>query len=478
MSEYILESFYNYLMNIGMIDIDSVNQLNEIFQDIINQDSNIDFQSAMSSSLIFFLNNMAEYQQKYFSINLIIKFFEKFLEEKLAKLKNIFYITSKITTLYMYKYFLKWKNTTLDKLNCKIYKSNSLLPLYKTNSLKKQNKSFSSKNNLEETSWIKKEKESLSHCTFNPNINKSKNRFNSQPNIKSEISVFDRLYQYNQKYFVKKQLKQVEYENIKNAQLTFQPFKSVNYNNNNNGKLNNNLNFEERQKTFLESKKNHKDRIENEINDDFNRECYFNPKIHKMEKLKKMEILKNGYEINIPAYKRLYNDVKRRRNQNKKIIDEYNMKINERCNSIQHSNSCVDYNKIDELYNQYKTKNEKRQKIKEKLEFEEGITFHPYVNKNNNYYNKIKNDFFERNNQSLYNKNKFIEDYINKEEEKLIQSKIENKKNRKYSQIEKEKITKRIIERLYRENKTLNNNNNYEDEEQKNSVEKNNTNYF
>ena len=154
------------------------------------------------------------------------------------------------------------------------------------------------------------------------------------------------------------------------------------------------------------------------------------------------------------------------------------MKINEQCNSIQHSNSCVDYNKIDELYNQYKTKIEKRQKIKEKLEFEEGITFHPYVNKNNNYYNKIKNDFFERNNQSLYNKNKFIEDYLSKEEEKLIQSKIENKKNRKYSQIEKEKITKRIIERLYRENKTLNNNNNYEDEEQKNSVEKNNTNYF
>ena len=125
MSEYILESFYNYLMNIGMIDIDSVNQLNEIFQDIINQDSNIDFQSAMSSSLIFFLNNMTEYQQKYVSINLIIKFFQKLLEDKITKLKNIFYITSKITTLYMYKYFLKWKNTTLNKLNCKIEKSNS-----------------------------------------------------------------------------------------------------------------------------------------------------------------------------------------------------------------------------------------------------------------------------------------------------------------------------------------------------------------
>ena len=475
MSEYILESFYNYLMNIGMIDIDSVNQLNEIFQDIINQDSNIDFQSAMSSSLIFFLNNMTEYQQKYVSINLIIKFFQKLLEDKITKLKNIFYITSKITTLYMYKYFLKWKNKTLNKLNCKIDKSNSLLQLYKTNSIKKQDKSFSSKNNLEETSWVKKEKESLSHCTFNPNINKSKNRFNSQPNIKSEISVFDRLYQYNKKYFAKKQLKQVEYENIKNAQLTFQPFKSVNYNNNNNGKLNNN--FEERQKTFLESKKNHKDRIENEINDDFNRECYFNPKIHKMEKLKKMDVLKNGYEINIPAYKRLYNDVKRRRNKNKKIIDEYNMKINEQCNSIQHSNSCVDYNKIDELYNQYKTKNEKRQKIKEKLEFEEGITFHPYVNKNNNYYNKIKNDFFERNNQLIDNKNKFIQDNQIKEEEKLNQDKI-NFKKRKYSPLEKEEITKRIIERLYGDkNKSfIINNNNYK--EQKNFIQKNNTDYF
>ena len=115
----------------------------------------------------------------------------------------------------MYKYFLKWKNTTLNKLNCKIYKSNSLLPLYKTNSIKKQNKSFSSKNNLEETSWIKKEKESLSHCTFNPNINKSKNRLNSQPNIKNGISVFERLYEYNQKYSAKKQIKQAEYDTIK-----------------------------------------------------------------------------------------------------------------------------------------------------------------------------------------------------------------------------------------------------------------------
>ena len=72
--------------------------------------------------------------------------------------------------------------------------------------------------------------------------------------------------------------------------------------------------------------------------------------------------MKNGYEINIPAHKRLYNDVERRRNKNQKIINDYNIKINEQSNSIQHSNSCVDYNKIDELYNDYKIKNKKKKK--------------------------------------------------------------------------------------------------------------------
>ena len=124
---------------------------------------------------------------------------------------------------------------------------------------------------------------------------------------------------------------------------------------------------------------------------------------------------------------------------------------------------------------------EKEKKIKEKIEFEEGLTFQPYVNKNNIYYNKIKNDFFERNNQLIDSKNKFIQDNQIKEEEKLNQDKIEFK-NRKYSPLEKEEITKRIIERLYGDkNKSFlynNNNNNKNYEEQKNFIQKNNTDYF
>ncbi len=485
MSEYVLELFLNYLLDIGMIDIDTANQLNEIFLDIIYNDSNIDFQNAMYATLMIFLNNMTEEQQKFTSFNLIIRFFEKNLIEKISKLKNIFFIISKIKKLNLYKYLNKWKiNSINKKINLSFFQSKNesykktkpLIALYKSNSLSKLNKkneNSQKKNSLiKEASWITKEKESLSHCTFNPNINKSKNRLNSQPNIKNGISVFERLYEYNQKYSAKKQIKQAEYDTIKSNELTFHPLKSIYNNNFYYRNIKKNLNFEERQKNFIENKKKNKNKIENELNDDFHRECYFNPKIYEI----KMD--KNKNDINIPAYQRLYNDVERRRNKNQKIND---IKMNE--NLIQHSNSCVDYNKIDELYNDYKIKNGKRKKIKEKIEFEEGITFQPYVNKNNIYYNKIKNDFFERNNQLIDNKNKFIQDNQIKEEEKLNQDKI-NFKKRKYSPLEKEEITKRIIERLYGDkNKSFiinnnNNNNNKNYEEQKNFIQKNNTDYF
>ena len=380
MSEYILELFLNYLLDIGMIDLDTGNQLNEIFLEIIYNDSNIDFQNAMYATLMIFLNNMSEEQQKFTSFNLIIRFFEKNVLERANKLKNIFFIISKLEKLKLYKYLNKWKMHSINKTinlsfsqskNQSYKKAKPLISLYKSNSLSRMNnkKENSQKKNslIKEASWITKEKESLSHCTFNPSINKNKNRLNSQPNVKNGISVFDRLYEYNQKYSAKKQIKQVEYDNIKSNELTFQPLKSISSNNFYFRNRNKNLNFEERQKNFIENKLIHKNKIENELNDDFHRECYFNPKIFEIEKFKNVDKMKNGYEINIPAHKRLYNDVERRRNKNQKIINDYNIKINEQSNSIQHSNSCVDYNKIDELYNDYKIKNEKKKKLKKKL---------------------------------------------------------------------------------------------------------------
>ena len=306
MSEMILESFYNYLINIGMININSVNQLNKIFHEVISKNPNIDFQNAMSASLMFFLNHMTEEQQKYTSLNLIIKFLENNYLEKIKKLKNIFYIKSKISKLKLHNFFYKWKkkneiNKSSSTLNSN-KKSNTLFKIYKDNSTHKIN----SKSNLiknssipQEASWITKEKESLSHCTFNPNINKNKIRLNSQPN--KNISVFERLYEYNQKYSAKKQLKQVEYENIKNSQLTFKPLK-----------LSNNI-FQKYIKNTPPYLKEGKKFIEN----------------------------KNSLQ-NKTEYVNNYN--KENYNQNKIKKNQF----------LHCSNSCVDYNQITKLYYQYK----------------------------------------------------------------------------------------------------------------------------
>ena len=306
MSEMILESFYNYLINIGMININSVNQLNKIFHEVISKNPNIDFQNAMSASLMFFLNHMTEEQQKYTSLNLIIKFLENNYLEKIKKLKNIFYIKSKISKLKLHNFFYKWKkkneiNKSSSTLNSN-KKSNSLFKIYKDNSTHKIN----SKSNLiknssipQEASWITKEKESLSHCTFNPNINKNKIRLNSQPN--KNISVFERLYEYNQKYSAKKQLKQVEYENIKNSQLTFKPLK-----------LSNNI-FQKYIKNTPPYLKEGKKFIEN----------------------------KNSLQ-NKTEYVNNYNK------------ENYNLNKSKKNQFLHCSNSCVDYNQITKLYYQYK----------------------------------------------------------------------------------------------------------------------------
>ena len=132
-----------------------------------------------------------------------------------------------------------------------------------------------------------------------------------------------------------------------------------------------------------------------------------------------------------------------------------NLKTNEQSNVIDKENPLVDYEKIEELYNQYKNKPALLQKIKEKVENEEGITFQPYINKNNYYSDKVKSDFYERNMQMIASKQKFINDYNQREEENFKKNQLYSDK--RYTQNEKEEITKRIIDRLYGENNNYSN---------------------
>ena len=68
----------------------------------------------------------------------------------------------------------------------------------------------------------------------------------------------------------------------------------------------------------------------------------------------------------------------------------------------------LDIKRLEQLYSSYKNKKSKIMKIKEEMEKEEGITFKPYINTENSFYQK---EFFEKkseilnNNKSEKNKN-------------------------------------------------------------------------
>ena len=87
--------------------------------------------------------------------------------------------------------------------------------------------------------------------------------------------------------------------------------------------------------------------------------------------------------------------------------------------------------------------------MKEKFDNEEGITFQPFINKNY-LYDKVKSDFYQRNKKMIENKEKFINECNLKKEENFKKNQLYSDK--RYTQNEKDEITKRIVDRLYGNN--------------------------
>ena len=102
----------------------------------------------------------------------------------------------------------------------------------------------------------------------------------------------------------------------------------------------------------------------------------------------------------------------------------------------------VDYKYINSLY---KSKNRSKtfEKVKNKVEKEEGLTFHPEINKDN-YTDRINSNFLERNYSSPRN-GKNMNEYTEK-----IKSGYSSK-SKKMNKKEKEKIVKGMINRLYKD---------------------------
>ena len=107
--------------------------------------------------------------------------------------------------------------------------------------------------------------------------------------------------------------------------------------------------------------------------------------------------------------------------------------------------SNFDTKKIEELYNDYKSKKSRLKIKQEQIKIEQGITFKPELISKKKYYDKINPDFYEREKQFLEKQQQNIELY------KIYLEKEENKKKKKYSEEEKKEIYSNIVTRLYKD---------------------------
>jgi hypothetical protein len=208
-------------------------------------------------------------------------------------------------------------------------------------------------------------------------------------------------------------------------------------------------------------------KIMNSLETDYNSICTFTPKLNlEYNNSLKNNInntCKNSKNLNIPAYQRLYNENKekilRQEERKNQIMEDIllnannplmhcnnKIKINTRdTNNNNNVSKSVDYQKIEELYNDYKKKRIKMKKKQENLDNEIGITFNPSLINGEKYLDKIDPNFYQREKKFVQNQRNHIEayqNYLDKEKEKYF---------KKFSEEKKNIIIKNVVDRLYKD---------------------------
>ena len=335
-------------------------------------------------------------------------------------------------------------------------------------------------NNEEQlTTKDKRELLQLSECTFKPSINNTAN------NSFLKMPIFDKLYKDSEKYKIKNHIKAMKYEHLMNKEITFKPKLCITPKSISTLKFDK---FEIRQQNFLNNRNFNTNKLKKSIESSVEKKCSFSPKINKNidfttsssknnniqttkeeNKLINTSTNNNNYDSyysistikTIPAHVRLYDDSKRRNSSYIQREIEYKKSIDEMANITSKKVSKIDYDKISNL-SENKEKKIIYEKTKKKVEEEEGITFKPEINLNNKYAERIHSNFYDRN--KIDGKNKIFENYG-----KFFE---ENKKDKKFTEVEKKEIIEKIVKRLYNEsnkqsflnqnserNKYINNNN-------------------
>ncbi len=370
------------------------------------------------------------------------------------------------------KYKILFNNYDKKKKHKISYNESSIR---KVESTKENSIKNSKKNNNElQTSLALKEQKELMECTFSPKINKYPRRIrstgktdkkystinNEQNNYHSNrgdlLEIFNKLH--NDKIFYRDRIKKQE-EIMEKKFREENTFKPKLYNSCKKKYSKNNLDFNERQKNFLEQKEVNSGKIQKIMDDNFSRVCSFVPEVNifikKYKEFNENTFLRNPNSYSMQEFhsnpspnirtnkysspfNRLYEDSKNRTIRQDQRRKDYNNYLDEMANLTCKKDNSVDYNKINELYLN-EQKRDIINKTKKKVEEEEGISFKPniYINELGK---NIYSDFYERNEKFLKDRQDFIDNSIK------MQNRSLNKD--KFSKEQKKEIVKNIVERL------------------------------
>ena len=142
------------------------------------------------------------------------------------------------------------------------------------------------------------------------------------------------------------------------------------------------------------------------------------------------------------ACRRLFEEGKKRKKIQDQKMKEQEKFLDEMASRISGEKKNVDFERINYLYKS-KERSNTYEKVKNKVEKEEGLTFKPMINKSE-YSKRIYGNFMERNCSSK-SKDRFINEY------NFTNNNINNNTNyrKKFTKKQKEKIVKGVINRLY-----------------------------
>ena len=374
MSSNIDSSFFNYLINIGIFNDNnsSGNKLVYKSNDIIYKQSQL---------LLNHFKLLTDTDKQIMTNNIITKYYQNKLKNKMNKLKSIIVLYNpKYKKTKLIHYFKKWyiiikkhksKNKQLNIITNNNSKHNINNCLTETNTYSKI-----------ERSWEKKEREEYEQCTFKPITSRSRQH------SKDDCPVYERLYNNMQKIETKKEIKRKIYDKRFNSDISFSPKINTNY------PLRKDS-FDHRQIIYKHNKEQHRLKLINDIESFNDSNCTFVPKTN--------HYYQSSYN-QTSFQQRLKNDENLRKI---KYAEYQNNSYNNSKNKVK-----VDYNRINELYSQYKEKSMKINQIKNQLDIENGISFSPNVNVNNKYYAKIKSNIYQRSNNAIKQKQQFINNFI------------------------------------------------------------------